>query len=206
MYTPTAALVNSSSTSLQTPCIMTLPTSESNVATTATGVVKSPNSCWRYMQGAYCPEQLCHYQHGPPLTGARLPRRTAASYGRTACLYFAQGFCKYGERCAFAHIPIDGRPSPVSTADFYHSRQRLTITSLSRTTLPTRTPRASTPKTRQLREPPPRRSYRTRSFTTLPAGQARPKLQRLPPDVTMPTRVSGMWQILWATQFLFLTQ
>ena len=83
---------------------------------TGTGVVKSPNSCWRFMQGSYCPEELCHYQHGPPLHGTRLPRRTAASYGRTACLYFAQGYCKYGEKCAFAHIPLTNGPQSVSAS------------------------------------------------------------------------------------------
>ena len=79
-------------------------------------IVKSPNTCWRYAQGAYCPEELCHYQHGPPLSVSRLPRRNANSYGRTACLFFAKGHCKYGESCSFAHIPLsDGKePSPVS--------------------------------------------------------------------------------------------
>lgn len=85
-----------------------------NAPVTTPGVVKSPNSCWRFMQGSYCPEELCHYQHGPPLHGTRLPRRTASSYGRTACLYFAQGYCKYGEKCAFAHIPLVNGPQNVS--------------------------------------------------------------------------------------------
>ena len=90
----------------------TLVTTDTSVA--STGVVKSPNSCWRYMQGSYCPEELCHYQHGPPLHGTRLPRRTAASYGRTACLYFAQGYCKYGEKCSFAHIALPSGSHNVS--------------------------------------------------------------------------------------------
>ncbi|KAF8312008.1 hypothetical protein DL93DRAFT_2168705 [Clavulina sp. PMI_390] len=83
-----------------------MSTSRPDPQVTANGVAKSPNVCWRYMQGSYCPEELCHYQHGPPLDAGRLPRRSAASYGPTACLFFAQGYCKHGERCTFAHIPL----------------------------------------------------------------------------------------------------
>ncbi|KAF9519899.1 hypothetical protein BS47DRAFT_1387834 [Hydnum rufescens UP504] len=67
-------------------------------------VVKSPHPCWRFLQGIYCPEELCHYQHGPPLVD-RPTRRSPSNYGPSACLYFAQGYCRYGARCQFAHIP-----------------------------------------------------------------------------------------------------
>ncbi|KAF8334152.1 uncharacterized protein EI90DRAFT_3015184 [Cantharellus anzutake] len=68
-------------------------------------ILKSPNPCWKFLQGRYCPEELCHYQHGPRLVLNRRGNRGSPSrYGPTACVYFAKGFCKNGTSCNFAHI------------------------------------------------------------------------------------------------------
>src|SRR5258708_7006034 len=70
----------------------------------STFVLKSPNPCWRFHQGHYCPEELCHYQHAPRLVlDRRTSRRSPASHGSTACIFFARGFCKNGTTCKFAH-------------------------------------------------------------------------------------------------------